>query len=57
MYYRNHWQVFLKIVAPEIWQEKGNVGKIYNGKNIEKLLRSRLLEFLLFNIKAHHKQF
>ena len=31
--------------------------QINNEKNIEKHLRSRLLDFLLFDIKGNHKQY
>ena len=39
----------------EILTTKGKEWKIDIEKNIKKLLRSRLLDFLLFHIKGNHK--
>ena len=45
----------LKRFDPKSLIKKGEEWQIDNKKNIEKLLWSRLLDFLLFHIKGNHK--
>ena len=51
MGWNSHTEVFLRIFVSKIWKhKKGDKWNIDNDKNIQKLLRIRLLGFLLFRI-------
>ena len=54
--WNNHRKVFLeKSYSKNLIRKKEKNCKLIMRKNIQKLLRSRLLDYLLFHIKGNHK--